>query len=477
MSGLRRWRSLGHRFAGVRARSAVAAVVVVAIALALGATLLVVLLNHTLVSTVDTAATARAKEVATQLKADGPSGFGDYLVENNRLGQVVQVLNSRGRRVASSSGKTHQQPISTVRPGAGEVLHQQVAALPALKDDDPYLVVVRGATHGGAGYTVVVASPLKAQRDSVNTVKKYLLAGLAPLLLLVGAATWVLVGLSLAPVERIRARVQGITAARLQDRVPEPTTHDEIARLAVTMNQMLGRLDAAHNTQRRFVADASHELRSPLATLTAGLEVAAADPSGHAWQELHPMMASEAARMQRLVQDLLLLAKADDNRLLHQRGDVDLDDLLYAESRRLTVSSVEVDTDITPVRVIGDTAKLSQVLRNLTDNAAREARHRIRLSLSQEQDTAVVVIEDDGPGVPPEQRQRIFERFVRLDESRERGRGGSGLGLAIVTELVHGHGGTISVSDSSLGGAKFELRLPISSPEPVPQHAANQERR
>lgn len=472
-----RWRVLARLFAGVRARSTAVAVLVVAVALAVGATLLIVLLRRALVSTVDDAATTRASEVVAQVRADGRSGLGEYLVENNRGDQQVQVLDDNGNLVASSSAKAHQRAISTLRPAPGQLIREQLSGLPALGEDRPYLVAVRGTTYQGLGYEVAVASPLGTQQETVNTVESYLLVGFPVLLLLVGGATWVLVGRSLAPVERIRARVHGITAAGPDERVPVPSSGDEIARLALTMNEMLDRLHAAQSTQRRFVADASHELRSPLATLMAGLGVAAADPSGRAWQELRTMMESEAGRMQRLVEDLLLLAKADDTGLRLERADVDLDDLLDSEGRRLVMSSqLEVDTDITPVRVSGDPAKLSQVLRNLADNAAREGRKQVRLSLSRQEHSAVIVVEDDGRGIPVEERQRVFERFVRLDESRERGRGGSGLGLAIVAEVVHGHGGTISVSDSPLGGARVELRLPIAPPQALPWQVGRQRR-
>lgn len=471
-----RWRVLAHPFAGVRARSTAVAVLVVAVALAVGATLLVVLLRHALVSAVDAAATTRVAEVVAQVRADGGSGLGEYLAENNRGGQLVQVLDRQGGLIASSSPKAHQRPVSTLRPGPGQVMRQQVSALPALNEDDPYLAVVHGAAYQGRNYVVVVASPLRTQQESVATVEHYLLLGFPLLLLLVGGATWVLVGRSLAPVERIRARVHGITAARPDERVPVPSSGDEIARLAMTMNEMLDRLHTAQSTQRRFVADASHELRSPLATLMAALGVAEADPSGAAWQELRVMMESEAGRMQRLVADLLLLAKADDTGLRLEREDVDLDDLLATEGRRLVMSSqLDVRTDISPVRLRGDVAKLGQVLRNLADNAAREGRRQVRLSLSQQQQSAVVVVEDDGHGIPAKDRQRVFERFVRLDESRERSRGGSGLGLAIVAEVVHGHGGTVSVSDSALGGARVELRLPVT-PTALPPAAGSQRR-
>lgn len=468
MSKSSRWRTLSRPRAGVRTRSTAAAALVVALALAVGSVLLLVLLRHTLVSAIDDAATTRAGEVTTEVRSDDRSDLAEYLADTNRSTHLVQVVDDKGALVASSSRRAHQVPASSLRPGDGQVVRQQVGSLPALNEDDPYFILVRGVTHQGHSYTVIIAAPLHSEQETITTVQKYLLAGFPLLLLLVGVATWVLVGRALRPVEQIRAHVRGISAAQLDERVPVPATNDEIARLAVTMNEMLDRLQSAQDSQRRFVADASHELRSPLATMTVGLEVAGAHLTDN-WPELHAMMQTEAARMRRLVEDLLLLAKADDTGLALVSGDVDLDDLVDAEARRLQMSTpLQVHADIAPVRVRGDAARLGQVIRNLVDNATREASQQVSLSLHEQQQSAVIIVEDDGQGIPVSDRDRVFERFVRLDESRERGRGGSGLGLAIVAEVVRGHGGTVQVGESALGGACFEVRLPVRAPEEVP---------
>ena len=460
-----RWRFLTRPRAGVRARSTMAAVLVVSIALAAGTAMLVLLLQKALIVGVQDAGRTRAGEVATQLRAEGVSGLGDQLVENVRAGQIIQVVNQGGTVVATSMPRTAKTPLSRARPGQGHVLVAEADSLPATRDGDPYLITTLGAVDTkGLSYTVIIASPIGAQRESLRTVLFYLLVGMPLLVLLVGSATWVLVGRALHPVDMIRSRVHGIGAAQLADRVPVPDTGDEIARLAVTMNEMLDRLQNAQTAQRRFVSDASHELRSPLATLTAALGVALGDPTGRTWRELHEVMEAEADRMRRLIDDLLLLAKADDNGLRLARTDVDLDDLLDAETRRLRTSTdLSIHAYLSPLRVSGDVDRLSQVVRNLADNAVRHADHQIRLALVQEHDNALIVVEDDGPGIPSCDRERVFERFVRLDESRERGNGGSGLGLAIVQEVVRGHGGSVIISASGLGGARFEVRLPTSA--------------
>lgn len=462
MAGPPRWRTTGHPLLGIRARSTAAALIVVAIGLAVGAALLLVLLRQSLISGVADAAGTRASEVADQVQSDDGADLGEYLAETNRGAQLVQLVDSEGKVISSSTSRAQISPVSALRPPTGETVQEQVPTLPSHQGDDPYLVVARGVvTPTGQPETVLVASPLATEDATVDTVQKYVLGALVPLLLLVGSATWVLVGRALRPVEQIRTRVQGINAAQFQERVPVPPSRDEIARLAVTMNEMLDRLEAAQNSQRRFVADASHELRSPLATLTAGLDVAGATPGGASWAELRSMMQTEAARMRLLVADLLLLAKADDTGLGLAHEDVDLDDIVEAEATRLRMSTaLQVQAEIATVRVKGDTAKLAQVVRNLVDNATHAASGRVRLSLRERGGSAVILVEDDGTGIEPADRDRIFERFVRLDESRERGPGGSGLGLAIVAEVVRGHGGSVFVGRSDLGGARFEVRLP-----------------
>ncbi|QNE16765.1 HAMP domain-containing protein [Kribbella qitaiheensis] len=451
---------------GVRGRSTSAAVVVVALALAVGALILLLLLQRALINSVSDAAGDRSLDIATQVKEDGQRGLREELVENTRPSQLIQVLDQNGAVVASSSRRT-EPSLTDLRPGDGQILRNEIGRMPLVDDDHDFLIVARGTEFEGARYTVVVASSLQTQRETVETVVFYLLLGFPLLLLLVGLAMWILVGRALWPVERIRAQVHGIGAGQLAERVPVPATQDEIARLAVTMNEMLDRLQSAQETQRRFVADASHELRSPIATLTAALDVVVVDVSGQAWLDLQQVMDAETGRMRRLVEDLLLLAKADDDALRLQGSDVDLDDLIESEVRRLRSSDGPVvQRDVQTVRVRGDADKLSQVIRNLVENASRAARSTVRFTLAEEAGTALLTVEDDGDGVPMADRERVFERFVRLDASRDRGSGGSGLGLAIVSEVLRSHGGSVRITDSPLGGARFEVTLPTESPSP-----------
>jgi signal transduction histidine kinase len=308
----------------------------------------------------------------------------------------------------------------------------------------------------------VVARVADMIGESTRIVTVLLAVGLPVLLLVVAATTWKVVGRALAPVEAIRGEVDEISAVELHRRVPDPPGDDEVARLARTMNRMLERLQAAHARQRRFVADASHELRSPVASIRQHAEVALAHPHRTTTAELASMVLAEDLRMQRLVEDLLLLARADEHALPPRRRHVDLDDLVFDEARRLRdATGLHVDVGaVSAARVAGDATGLRQVLRNLGDNAARHASTRIAFALAERDGAAVLAVDDDGPGIPEADRERVMERFVRLDDARARDGGGSGLGLAIVAELVAAHGGAVGIADSPMGGARVEVSLP-----------------
>lgn len=436
--------------------------IVVALAMALGAAVLLLLLQHALITSVSDAAEARVADVAGQVTANGTARVAHDLAETTVPSQLVQVVDPAGKVIAASSSSIDDKPLTDFRPPPGVLERAEVGEMPLIDDDHSFVIVARGAQYGGTTYTVVVASSVQTQRETVATVTKYLLIGFPALLIVVGVAGWLMVGSALGPVERIRSRVQGIGSGDLSERVPVPPTQDEIARLAVTMNGMLDRLQAGQATQRRFVSDASHELRSPLATLTAALEIVEADTTGEAWQELRQVMSAETERMRRLVEDLLLLAKADDTGIRMQHTDVDLDDLVSAEIQRLRSSAPEltVTGDVHPVRVVGDPTRLSQVLRNLVDNAARAAHSTVRLTATEQNGSAVITVEDDGDGIPDAERLRVFERFVRLDTSRSRASGGSGLGLPIALEITRAHRGTITLTRSSTGGTTATITLP-----------------
>ena len=291
------------------------------------------------------------------------------------------------------------------------------------------------------------------------------LAVTIPILLAVLAlVVWWVVGRTLRPVEEIRAEVSEIGWTELHRRVPEPESNDEIARLAGTMNEMLERVEVSIGRQQRFVADASHELRSPLTRMRLELEVMLANVDDPEEREVLSSTLEEVVTLQFLVIDLLLLAQADAGQADVPYANVDLDDLVVREARRIQ-SHGQVDLDMSNVSaalVLGDSAQLTRALRNLLDNAERHAASQITLSLGEHNGHAVLTITDDGPGISAENADRVFERFGRLDEARSSGIGGTGLGLAIARDIVERHRGSILLARMNEPGATFEVRLPLA---------------
>lgn len=317
---------------------------------------------------------------------------------------------------------------------------------------------VGGSVLSGLAGAGIVLPSLDSVRAGVETFRLALIIGVPLLVLDVALVAWLMVGRTLRPVEEIRRRVTQIRAGSLDRRVPEPVQDDEIGRLARTMNEMLERLERSVDRQRQFVSDASHELRSPIASIRTQLEVATAHPSGTDWEEVAAGVLEESHRMERLVDDLLVLARADEGVMQLRTEPVDLGEVAISEAERIEwppVGTASVD----PVVVGGDSLALRRVVRNLLGNAARHAEGRIEVSVGRDAAGVLLAVEDDGAGIDPEDRERVFDRFTRLEDARSRDAGGSGLGLAVVREIVAAHGGTVTVGESTLGGARFEVRL------------------
>jgi len=427
-------------------------VLVVALALLAGAAALVLVVRGSLHDAAETSAEHRADDLAAQVASSGPpaQAAADAADADDDPEDVVwQVRDPSGAVVASS------QPLAAPLPTGDE----DIVDLPG--SDHPYVVVSEEAEHGGTTYVVVAAVSLEDVDETTAALVTPLLVGLPVLLLVVGATTWLVVSRALGPVERIRREVEQITGSQLDRRVPEPPARDEVGRLARTMNGMLGRLEMSARRQEVFVADASHELRSPLASLRQVAEVAQAHPGALDEGELAATVHEETVRMQALVDQLLVLTRAGADQDPAVSVDVDVDDLVLAEARRAARSGLAVDTTaVGPGRVQGDPVALGQVVRNLVDNAVRHARSRVALGVVTEGGAVVVTVDDDGPGIAADDRERVFERFARLDDARDRDAGGSGLGLAIVRALVTAHRGEVVVAESPLGGARLVVVLP-----------------
>lgn len=445
-----------RRLGTVRVRTTIAAAGVVGVALLVGALVLVAVLRRNLVDNVDTAARLRAEDVASLLEAGTAT---EALAVDDEEASLVQVVDDRGDVVAASENVEGESPISALSAGSART----VGGLP-IDEEGSYRVVVIEADAPGGRFSVIVARSLEASDETLGAVVALLAGGLPVLVVLVGATTWVVTGRALRPVEAIRAEVTEITNAQLDRRVPEPDGDDEIARLARTMNDMLERLESSRDRQRRFVSDASHELRSPIATIRHELETLLANPDRYDLVALAPELLDENQRMQALVEDLLVLARSDEATLALTRRAVDLDDLVLAEASRLRSRGiVRVDTSrVSAGQILGDLSQLSRVVRNLADNAERHASGFVALAVVEHQGRVVLIVADDGPGIAVDDRARVFERFTRLDEARDRTTGGHGLGLAIVREVVLAHGGTVVIDERESGGARFVVDLPAA---------------
>ena len=446
------------RVGTVRVRTTVAAVLVAGLAMAVGGLALVAVLRGTLNRELRTAARLRGLDVATVLASD-PSGRGVLAVDDpDEL--LIQVLDEGGQVVAASPNAQAMAPVARLRPD--QSAEAEIPEAAPVEVDGEFLAVAVGAETPLGRRTVLVARSTEGVNETTAAVGGLLAVGLPLLLAVVAVTTWIVVGRALAPVEAIRAEVDAVSAAALHRRVKVPPADDEIGRLARTMNRMLGRLEQAQARQRRLVSDASHELRSPVAAIRQHAEVALAHPDRTTTAELAATVLAEDLRLQRLTEDLLLLTRADEHTLALRRRPVDLDDLVFEEARRLRAATgLRVDTTaVSAGRVDGDAAGLRRVLRNLGDNAARHAAGQLAFSLAERDGLVLLGVEDDGPGIPEADRERVFERFVRLDDARARDDGGSGLGLAIVAELARAHGGTVAVAPSGLGGARVQVALP-----------------
>jgi signal transduction histidine kinase len=447
-----------RRLASVRLRVAVAAVLVVAVALAFGSVILVQLQRASLTRDLETSARLRAHDIAAAISRDTlevpiPVPRGETT--------LAQVVNESGAIVASSKNVEDDPRFSRIVPGASGTAITTVSNY--REAEHPLRVVARRVRAHGQTYIVYVAASLSAVSNSTDSLARLLLIGLPFLALLAGVLAWIVVSRALQPVEAIRREVETIGAHDLQQRVPEPPIEDEIGRLAHTMNAMLERLERATERQRRFVADASHELRSPLTGIRTELEVNLAYPDHVDWTDVGREILDDTIRLQRLVDDLLLLASADASALDDDRREpLDLDEIVLAEARRArNRTNKQIDTRaVSGAQVTGNPDQLTRVVQNLLDNAARYAASTITVTLSESGSHAVLSVADDGPGVAPDERERIFERFARDDAGRSRGAGGTGLGLAISREVVAAHGGAIELEPGP--GARFTVRLPLS---------------
>jgi signal transduction histidine kinase len=314
---------------------------------------------------------------------------------------------------------------------------------------------------------ILVARSDSELTQSVHLLRVTLLIAFPLLVALLAAGLWRALGAALRPVDALRAGAEEITGGTRAGRLPEPDSHDEIGRLAITLNDMLHRLDTARARQRAFVADAAHELRSPLTNMRTELEVAQRLPDDTDWAALTDDLLADVQRLSRLVDDLLLLARSDDGagRAISGRlEDLDLGQLVGEVAARYP--EVVHQDAAGPLPLVAEPDALARVVANLLDNACRHKRSKVTVGAEATETDLLITVTDDGPGIPAGDRERVFDRFTRLDDARARDAGGSGLGLAIVRELVRRHGGSVTLGDAN-PGLRVEVRLPRPTEEIV----------
>lgn len=374
----------------------------------------------------------------------------------------VQVIDERGRIRSASMDADRLVPALTAeelaraRRGEKLFLHGDRMGMPG-----PVRVIAVTAGPATDRQTVVVLRSMSDVLKGMGLLRAVLLLVLPMLVATLAVVAWRAIGATLRPVEALRRGAEAVTGR--SGRLPVPPGNDEIHRLAVTLNGMLERLEAVRARQREFVADAAHELRSPLANMRAQLEVAQRLGDEAPWPTVASDLLIDTTRLSRLVDDLLLLARSDENAVVVRGEPVDLGQLLPEVAGRFAGVTVSVRDG--PLWTLGDPDSLSRVVANLLDNAVRHADTTVSVAVRRGPAGPVVTVTDDGPGIPVEDRDRVFGRFVRLDDARARDGGGSGLGLAIVAEVVRQHGGAITLGDAG-PGLRVEVALPAAPAPP-----------
>jgi signal transduction histidine kinase len=473
------WRRLG-----LRARLMLVGTTGIVVGLAIGSIAIVAAMSYALQRTVDGEADKTADSIVAMIQQDvnAPQPLPEPLPVP--AGQVAQVLDSGHHVMAGSSDADRLVPL--LRPKELELAlggaRIEVNGDRALRNETlRIMAVLTGPANDRR--TIIVAVPVGAFDHSVALLRTALFVTQPVLVLVLIAVGWRVVGAALRPVESLRSGAERITGADTAERLAVPPSRDEIHRLAVTLNHMIDRLALARERQRAFVADAAHELRSPLASMRVQLEVA--QRLGD-WATLGDDLLLDVDRLSRLVDDLLLLARADEGtraagsdgmrmgldaragfdgaRRLASVEPVELHDLLRDVAGRYSAARVPVtvaDRPAGPLWTEGESDGLRRVLVNLVDNAVRHARSSVRLAAVADRAGALVTVTDDGLGIARPDRERVFDRFTRLDDARARDAGGAGLGLPIVRELVRRHGGTVVLEDAH-PGVRAELRLPLA---------------
>lgn len=420
----------------IRFRITALAVLVSGLLLIVVSVLMISVLRRQLTDNLDEGLNQRADTITAVIARTPPSA----LSSDEDL--LVQVVAPDGTVLSSTTNLEGVAPVTSLQPGV-----RTVNTVPRRTEE--FRVLVREIVTNGRSVLLIIGINHDDVTDPISILSRLLAATVPAVVVLLGILTWWLTGRTLRPVEKMRVEMAEITGTNLGRRVAEPATGDEIDRLAHTMNETLDRLEGAIRRQQRFVADASHELRSPLTRIRGELELDLAhgvpvDPS-----TTERSVLDETIDLQHLVDDLLQLARSDDGLFELTLQPVDLDDVVLHEARRLRERGrVNVDLGrVSAAQTIGDIQQLSRATRNLLDNAERHAATTVTISLAEIDGRVRLTVSDDGAGISTDDRQHLFERFTRLDDARTRDAGGTGLGLAIVRDIMQRHNGSIAIED------------------------------
>jgi signal transduction histidine kinase len=340
----------------------------------------------------------------------------------------------------------------------------EIAVVRSQIDETPTYIALTSVTDpDGRPYTLAAAAPLTETERTLSALRTSTMFVVPTLAVVLGALAALIAGRALRPVTIMRAEADAISHGTLHHRLTPTAPSSELAELAETMNDMLDRLEGAATSQRQFLSDVSHEFRSPLATIRGTVELALTDRVS--LREGGPIALGEIDRLDTLVSDLRTLSRLDETG--HSKAeDLDLDDLIAASVAAIHRPTLRVDAfRVGHARINADRRAMVGLIRNLLDNAARHATSTVTVTLTPKHRHVELIVDDDGPGIPADQRQRVFDRFARLDDGRSRDAGGTGLGLAVAAAAAQTQGGTITIHDAPAGGARFHVTLPTSPPD------------
>ncbi len=444
---------------GIRIQAAAIAGAIVFIAAVTGALFLSATLHNRLQDNFDTTLNQRAVDRASLIAGGAtPADLTTSLVHES----LVWIGTETGQTLAAAGNLVIDGPPAGTSTGVHTARMQLIEKDGSVEFETVRVATVAAKNPDGDTVLVSIGSELESITDPVSRMRFLLLLGSPALTGLVMMLVWLTANRSLRWVENIRRTASRIHGDNRSERVEVPPTGDEIERLAITVNSMLDRLEDHHNRQQQFVGDASHELKSPIANMQAELETTVlSDPS---WPETRDRLVEQTTRLGSIISDLLVLA-AQDEEAEFDHETFEFEDLVSEVTEEAVASSnLNVDVwDMEPARVTGNMEHLRRAVKNVVENAVRHADSTIKVEMHNRGNSVEVDVSDDGDGIPEADRERVFERFARLDDARARDEGGTGLGLAIARETLERFGGSVRIDESESGGAKVKMVLPIAS--------------